>query len=209
VESVRSGFVSHGSGIATRVDFPVRFCPNICARAPSVDALIPALYLKGISTGDFSEALAAIFGRRSQWALGNQYRAVEGRLGKRLQGMDASATPSQKRYVYWWADGVYFNVRLDEERTCVLVLIGATEDGTKELLAVVDRALLNERNEVGRNLDRSGDRQVAGDQRPNEAENSFRTPNLDGAIFVARLALTGWTLVFRSRPRSLVHPTNH
>jgi putative transposase len=45
---------------------------------------------------------------------------------------------SQKRYVYWWADGVYFNVRLDEERTCVLVLIGATEDDTKELLAVVD-----------------------------------------------------------------------
>ena len=45
---------------------------------------------------------------------------------------------SQKRYVYWWADGVYFNARLDEERTCVLVLIGVTEDGTKELLAVVD-----------------------------------------------------------------------
>jgi putative transposase len=45
---------------------------------------------------------------------------------------------SAKRYVYWWADGVYFNVRLDEERTCVLVLIGATEDGRKELLAVVD-----------------------------------------------------------------------
>jgi transposase-like protein len=45
---------------------------------------------------------------------------------------------SQKRYVSWWADGVYFNVRLDEERTCVLVLIGATEDGSKELLAVVD-----------------------------------------------------------------------
>jgi putative transposase len=45
---------------------------------------------------------------------------------------------SAKRYVYWWADGVYFNVRLDEERTCVLVLIGATEDGSKELLAVVD-----------------------------------------------------------------------
>jgi putative transposase len=44
----------------------------------------------------------------------------------------------QKRYVYWWADGVYFNVRLDEERTGVLVLIGATEDGNEELLAVVD-----------------------------------------------------------------------
>jgi putative transposase len=45
---------------------------------------------------------------------------------------------SHKRFVYWWADGVYFNVRLDEERTCVLVLIGALEDGTKELIAVVD-----------------------------------------------------------------------
>ena len=44
---------------------------------------------------------------------------------------------SQKRYVYWWADGVYFNIRLGEERTCVLVLIGATEDGTKELVVVV------------------------------------------------------------------------
>jgi putative transposase len=45
---------------------------------------------------------------------------------------------SQKRYVYWWADAVYFNVRLDEERTCVLFLIGATEEGNKELIAVVD-----------------------------------------------------------------------
>jgi transposase-like protein len=45
---------------------------------------------------------------------------------------------SAKRYVYWWADAIYFNVRLDDDRTCVLVLIGATEDGTKELLAVVD-----------------------------------------------------------------------
>ena len=66
---------------------------------------------------------------------------------------------SQKCYVYWWADGVYFNVRLDEERSCVLVLIGATEDGTKELLAVVDgyrestqswRELLGQLNFLGR-----------------------------------------------------------
>ena len=66
---------------------------------------------------------------------------------------------SQKRYVYWWADGVYFNVRLDEERSCVLVLIGATEDGSKELLAVVDgyrestqswRELLGQLTRLGR-----------------------------------------------------------
>src|ERR1700746_2893325 len=111
--------------------------PKYMRRVPSVDALIPALYLKGISTGDFSEALSAILGEgasglsatnivrlKSSWE--TDYKAWSRR--------DLSA----KRYVYWWADGVYFNVRLDEERTCVLVLIGATEDGSKELLAVVD-----------------------------------------------------------------------
>jgi hypothetical protein len=110
-ESVRSKFVSHGSGIETRADFPVRFCPSMC-----VDALIPALYLKGISTGDFSEALTAILGEgasglsatnivrlKSSWE--TDYKAWSQR--------DLSA----KRYAYWWADGVYLNVRLDEERT--------------------------------------------------------------------------------------------
>src|SRR5260370_22768515 len=107
-----------------------RFCsailPKYMRRSPSVDALIPALYLKGISTGDFSEALTAILGEgasglsatnivrlNSSWE--TDYKAWSQR--------DLSA----KRYVYWWADGVYFNVRLDAERTCVLVLIGATQ----------------------------------------------------------------------------------
>ena len=87
-------------------------------------------YLKGISIGDFSEALTAILGEgasglsatnivrlKSSWE--TEYKVWTQR--------DLIA----KRYVYWWADGVYFNVRLDEGRTCVLVLIGATEDGTK------------------------------------------------------------------------------
>src|SRR6201994_4554411 len=78
--------------------------------------------------GRFSSAILPRYMRRvpSVDALETDYKAWSQR--------DLSA----KRYVYWWADGVYFNVRLDEERTCVLVLIGATEDGTKELLAVVD-----------------------------------------------------------------------
>ncbi len=59
-ESVRSGFVSRGSGIVTGVDFPVRFCPSTCVGLESVDALIPALYLKGISTGDFSETCVLV-----------------------------------------------------------------------------------------------------------------------------------------------------
>ena len=106
-------------------------------RAPSIDALIPALYLIGISTGDFTEALEAILGE-----------GVSGLSAANIVRLKASWEEdykawsqrdlTQKRYVYWWADGVYFNVRLDEERTCVLVLIGATEEGNKELIAVVD-----------------------------------------------------------------------
>jgi transposase-like protein len=106
-------------------------------RVPSVDALIPALYLKGISTGDFSEALTAILGEGASGLSATNIVRLKSSWEtdyKEWSQRDLSA----KRYVYWWADGVYFNVRLDEERTCVLVLIGATEDGSKELLAVVD-----------------------------------------------------------------------
>jgi transposase-like protein len=117
--------------------FTSAILPRFMRRTPSVDALIPVLYLKGISTGDFTEALAAILGEKaSGLSATNIVRLKAGWEGdyKAWSQRDLS----QKRYVYWWADGVYFNVRLDEERTCVLVLIGATEDGTKELLAVVD-----------------------------------------------------------------------
>ena len=108
-------------------------------RVPSVDALIPVLYLKGISTGDFSEALSAILGEGASGLSATNIVRLKSSWEtdyKEWSQRDLSA----KRYVHWWADGVYFNVRLDEERTCVLVLvlIGATEDGSKELLAVVD-----------------------------------------------------------------------
>ena len=111
--------------------------PPFMRRTPSLDALIPALYLKGISTGDFTEALAAILGEKASGL--SATNIVRLKVGWEADYKAWSQRDlSQKRYVYWWADGVYFNVRLDEERTCVLVLIGATEDGTKELLAVVD-----------------------------------------------------------------------
>jgi transposase-like protein len=106
-------------------------------RAPSIDALLPALYLKGISTGDFLEALSAILGEEASGLSANNIVRLKSSWEtdyKVWSQRDLSA----KRYVYWWADGVYFNVRLDEERSCVLILIGATEDGTKEFLAVVD-----------------------------------------------------------------------
>jgi putative transposase len=99
--------------------------------------LIPALYLKGVSTGDFTDALVAILGEKASGLSATNIVRLKAGWEDDYQAWrrrDLSA----KRYVYWWADGIYFNVRLDDDRTCVLVLIGATEDGTKELLAVVD-----------------------------------------------------------------------
>jgi len=117
--------------------FSSAILPRYMRRVPSVDALIPALYLKGISTGDFSEALTAILGQGASGLSATNIVRLKSSWETDYKAW-SQRDLSRKRYVYWWADGVYFNVRLDEERTCVLVLIGATEDGTKELLAVVD-----------------------------------------------------------------------
>jgi putative transposase len=117
--------------------FSSAILPRFMRRTPSVDALIPALYLKGISTGDFTEALAAILGEKASGLSATNIVRLKAGWEADYKAW-SQRDLSQKRYVYWWADGVYFNVRLDEERSCVLVLIGATEDGTKELLAVVD-----------------------------------------------------------------------
>ena len=117
--------------------FSSAILPRYLRRVPSIDALIPTLYLKGVSTGDFTDALTAILGEKASGLSATNIVRLKAGWEEEYQAWrhrDLSA----KRYVYWWADGVYFNVRLDDDRTCVLVLIGATEDGTKELLAVVD-----------------------------------------------------------------------
>ena len=106
-------------------------------RVPSIDQLIPALYLKGISTGDFTEALSAILGEKAAGLSATNIVRLKAGWEEEYKAW-CQRDLSTKAYVYWWADGIYFNVRLDEERSCVLVLIGALEDGSKELLAVVD-----------------------------------------------------------------------
>ena len=106
-------------------------------RLPSIDALIPALYLRGVSTGDFSEALESILGpNASGLSATNVVRLKE--IWKQDYAQWEKRDLSQKKYVYVWADGIHFNVRLDDERTCILVLIGTTQDGKKELLAIHD-----------------------------------------------------------------------
>jgi len=117
--------------------FTSRILPPFMRRIPSVDALIPCLYLKGISTGDFGEALAAILGPQAAGlSATNIVRLKEG--WKQDYESWRRRDLSGKQYVYLWVDGVHFNVRLEDERSCILVVMGATAEGRKELLAVQD-----------------------------------------------------------------------
>lgn len=117
--------------------FSSSLLPQYMRRCPSLDATVAALYLKGVSTNAMVEALGPILGEK---ALGlsssNVTRLMECWRAER-KAWDKRDL-SGKQYVYVWADGVYFNVRLSDDRPCVLVLIGALEDGTKELIAICD-----------------------------------------------------------------------
>jgi putative transposase len=111
--------------------------PPYLRKARSIDELIPWLYLKGVSTGDFSEALGALLGPDCPGLSASTVtRLVE--QWQDQQRLWSKRDLSQKQYVYVWADGVHFNVRLEEDRTCILVLMGATAEGVKELIAVQD-----------------------------------------------------------------------
>ncbi len=117
--------------------FTSKILPPFMRRAPSVDALIPVLYLKGVSTGDFSEALKAILGPNAAGlSPTNVVRLKEG--WKKDYEAWSKRDLSGKKYVYWWADGIHFNVRLDKDRPCMLVVMGALEDGKKELVGIID-----------------------------------------------------------------------
>jgi putative transposase len=117
--------------------FTSAILPKYARRSPSIDTLIPALYLKGVSTSSFPEALKAILGENVgglSAANITRLKAIWDDERKAWEKRDLS----NKHYVYIWADGIYFNVRLEPDRPCILVLIGATAGGCKELVAVVD-----------------------------------------------------------------------
>ena len=117
--------------------FSSQILPRYLRRVPSVDNLIPILYLKGISTGDMSEALASILGPGAAGLSATNIVRL-----KSMWEQDYDSWRRRdfelKRYVYFWADGIHFNVRLDDDRSCILVIMGANESGKKELLAVSD-----------------------------------------------------------------------
>lgn len=121
-----------GSGI----HFNSQLLPPYLKRTQSIEELLPWLYLKGISTGDYQQALSALLGEQAKGLSANTIsRLKQDWLNEHKQWSQRDL--SQKRYVYWWADGIYSNVRMDE-RLCLLVIIGVTDQGHKELVAVED-----------------------------------------------------------------------
>ena len=117
--------------------FSSAILPRYLKRVASVDSLIPALYLKGVSTGNFSEALKAILGEGAPGLSANSVVRLKAVWEQEYQEWTRRDL-SGKRYVYFWADGLHVNVRLDEERSCILVIMAADEHGNKELVAVSD-----------------------------------------------------------------------
>ena len=120
-----------------RQRFTSRILPPYMRRSPKVAEVLPILYLRGLSTGDFQEALPALLGED---AAGLSPSAISRLIGvweeeyRSFRRRDLS----DRDFVYVWVDGVHFRIRLEEDRLCALVMIGARPDGTKELIAIED-----------------------------------------------------------------------
>jgi len=120
-----------------KIRFTSSLLPPYLRRARSVEELLPWLYLKGISTGDFGEALAALLGPDAGGLTSSTISRLKADWWaeyERWKRRDLSA----KRYVYFWGDGVYFKPRMDADKQCMLVIIGADEWGNKDILGLVD-----------------------------------------------------------------------
>ncbi|GGD30262.1 hypothetical protein GCM10011358_12880 [Sinisalibacter lacisalsi] len=116
-----------------RIRFTSGILPRWARRSRSLDALLPVLYLRGISTGDFQEALAAILGKDAPNLSPSVISRLTGEWQReydRWQRWDLSA----RRYAYIWADGVYLQARMEPQAESILIILGATPEGKKELV---------------------------------------------------------------------------
>jgi putative transposase len=122
---------------AGEIKFQSNILPAYLRRTRSIEELLPWLYLKELSTGDFSEALAALLGKDAPGlSAATISRLKEGWKDEYERWSKQDLTG--KNFVYIWIDGVHFGVRLEDASQCILVVIGATADGKKELLAMLD-----------------------------------------------------------------------
>ena len=120
-----------------RIRFSSAILPPYARRSKSLEVLIPILYLKGVSTGDFAEALAALLGADA----GGLSASTIARLKDAWADEHArwlKRDLSARRYVYFWADGIHVQARLEDAAQCLLVIIGATPEGRKELVGLID-----------------------------------------------------------------------
>jgi putative transposase len=117
--------------------FSSEILPRYLRRVPSVDNLIPILYLKGVSSGDMSEALASILGADAAGLSATNVVRLKAQWEQDYKEW-CQRDLKGKQYVYMWVDGIHVNVRLDEEASCILAIMGADAKGKKELLAVSD-----------------------------------------------------------------------
>ncbi len=124
-------------GEGNRIRFSSSVLPGYLRRTKAIEDLIPWLYLKGVSTGDFSEALGALLGKGAAGLSATTIVRLKKVWEQDFEDWNKRDLTG-KRYAYIWVDGIHFNIRLEEDRQCILVVMGATEDGEKELLAVED-----------------------------------------------------------------------
>ena len=120
-----------------RIRFSSAILPLYARRSKSLEVLIPILYLKGISTGDFEEALVALLGKDAGGLSASTIARLKDAWSDehvRWSKRDLSA----KRYVYFWVDGIHVQARLEDDAQCLLVIIGATPEGKKELIGLID-----------------------------------------------------------------------
>ena len=122
---------------AGQLRFASSILPPYLRRTKTMEELLPWLYLKGISTGGFSEALAALLGRDAPGLSAGTISRLKA-IWQQEHARWEKRSLAHKRYVYLWVDGIHFGVRMEEANQCILVVMGATADGKKELVALID-----------------------------------------------------------------------
>lgn len=140
-----------------REPFSSKILPPYLRKTKSIEELLPWLYLKGISTGDFHEALQALLGPNCPGLSATTITRLKQVWEQEFQEWSKRRL-DDREYVYVWVDGIYSNVRLEDDRVCLLVIIGATKEGKKELIAVADGFRESEQSwlEVLRDVKRRG-----------------------------------------------------
>jgi transposase-like protein len=122
-----------GAHVSSRIAFSPSILPKHARRTKSLEAVLPILYLKGISSGSFQGALSALLGPDAPNLSSDTILRLRKSWDEELQHWRAKDL-SARRYVYIWADGIYFQARMDDQSQCMLVIIGATPEGRKELI---------------------------------------------------------------------------